>query len=71
MSTTFKNKKKNDFLLLNELDELIMEGWASDMPIGEILDSAPASLRNVFENLQLASTPVNNGDGTYTLTLRV
>jgi hypothetical protein len=71
MSTSVaKNSKfKTDLSLLNEVDDLIMEGWSEDMTIGDTLDSMPANLRDFFLNLSF-DTPIKTQDGTYTITFR-
>jgi hypothetical protein len=66
MSTTTKNRKKQQLDLLREADDIIMEGWSSDLTIGETLDSMPASLRNAFLNLKF-DAPTLDQDGSYTV----
>lgn len=71
MAISVKNRKQIDLALLEELDELIMEGWSSDLTIGDVLDSAPGAIRGLFDRLKIASTPVNDGSGTYTVTFKI
>jgi hypothetical protein len=56
--------------LLEEIDDVIMEGWAYDFTLGETIDSMPNYLREAFLRLNL-STPVKGDDGSYTITLRI
>jgi len=62
-------KKFSKNALIQEIDELIMEGWADDLDIGTILDSMPADLRNAFLNLKF-DTPVKSESG-YTINFRL
>jgi hypothetical protein len=71
MASAIKNRKQDSFQLLQELDDCIMEGWSTELPIGEVLDSIPGNLRQFFEQMKLATTPENNGDGTYTITFKI
>lgn len=61
MATTCKksNAKLN---LLKDIDEMLMEGWADDLSIGEVLDRLPISLRNAFLNLRFTA-PTKTDDG--------
>ena len=72
MSTiTKKTKNSTNISLLNEVDDLIMEGWSEEMTIGDVLDSMPATLRDFFLNLQFNSPSIDKQDGTYTITFRI
>lgn len=62
MATSVKTKKNVKLDLLNELDELIMEGWSEDMDLGTLLDSMPGTLRDFFLSLKF-ETPVRDGRG--------
>jgi len=69
MSVCKKNNKQNNICLLEEIDDVIMEGWAYDFTLGETIDSMPQNLREAFLRLNL-TTPVKGEDGSYTITLR-
>ena len=66
MSVKTKTSKVD---LLQEVDELMMEGWADGQDLGTVLDSMPASLRNAFLGLKF-DTPIQNEDGL-TITFRI
>jgi hypothetical protein len=70
MSVAQKNRKLSQLRLINEVDDLIMEGWSEDLSLGETLDSMPAELRNAFLRLKF-NTPVIDGDGNYTIQFRI
>lgn len=70
MSVSQKSRKTSQLRLLNEVDDLIMEGWSSDLSIGETLDSMPADLRNFFLNLRF-DTPVQDEGGNYTIRFKI
>jgi hypothetical protein len=41
--------------LLEDLDEHIMNGWASDATLGELINSLPNELRDFFLNMKFSS----------------
>lgn len=70
MSVCKKSNKQSNVRLLEEIDDVIMEGWAYDFTLGETIDSMPAYLKEAFLRLNL-TTPVKGDDGSYTITLRI
>jgi hypothetical protein len=53
------NAKNNQ--IIEEIDEHLMNAWASDVTIGEFLNSLPDNLKKVFLNLTI-NVPVKNDD---------
>lgn len=48
--------------LIDDLDEHLMNAWASDATIGEFLNSLPDNLKKTFLNLTL-NVPVRTEEG--------
>lgn len=48
-------KSKKNINLLEDLDEHIMNGWASDVTLGQLISSLPDELRDVFLNMKFSS----------------
>ncbi len=48
--------------LVDDLDEHLMNAWASDATMGEFLNSLPDNLKKAFLNLTL-NVPVRTEDG--------
>jgi len=48
-----KNAKTRQ--MLEDLDEHIMNGWASDVTLGQLLESLPDDLKKFFLNMKFSS----------------
>lgn len=55
-------KSKKNINLLEDLDEHIMNGWASDVTLGQLINSLPDELRDVFLNMKFSS-PIETDSG--------
>ena len=63
--TNLKNKWLNQSKnkqLLEDLDEHIMNGWASDVTVGELINSLPDMLKEFFLNMKFTS-PIEQDTG--------
>jgi hypothetical protein len=48
-------KQTKNQQMLEDLDEHLMNGWASEVTIGQLLESLPEELRDFFLNMKFSS----------------
>jgi hypothetical protein len=61
LKNTWLNNDKPQQMLEN-LDEHLMNGWASEVTLGQLINSLPNELRDFFLDMKFKA-PIENSDG--------